>query len=172
MPVICGKIDQNLTDFFRFIYFPRKYEFRPQKTNNYELKNVNFPPETKYDVIFFVRLLVWGRFKFSKIWQYFKNGVILFSFKIDMFIVYYSLWYIKIFVSCYFSKISHIKTKTGAYMRLIIGFRRDFQVLKAYCQHLSPKSFHVYERKTYFVKAGKFLVLLGLFWESCMFSGV
>ena len=45
-----------------FFYFRRKSEFRPQKTNNYDLKCVTFYPETEYDSGCFSPLVVLARY--------------------------------------------------------------------------------------------------------------
>ena len=45
-------IIKNLRLFY--IFFPHKSEFKPKKTNNYELKCVTFYPEAElYDAVFF-----------------------------------------------------------------------------------------------------------------------
>ena len=66
LAVICEKMDRNskrlyfkvkksskFCDFCQFLNFSHKSKFRPQGTNNCDLKGATFHPETEYDAISF-----------------------------------------------------------------------------------------------------------------------
>ena len=98
----------------KFFSFRRKIQVRPQKMKNYIGKNEIFHPEAEKLIGYILRPLVFARYPISWKLAILQNGEKKFDFPEKQ--GKYPLWYIKLFVSYHWTKITHKNENLGPFV--------------------------------------------------------